>query len=385
MKQAHRWMIVAPASVALGYLMSRWNVPAAWILAGIICAGASALGTGRELKVNPKFYQFCRGVIGILAAMPLIGVPPAELLPFVVPGLVSAAVIVGIGFVGGLLLARYSASRNESRNASRIESRESHNANRNAGDKACHDSNITADDDITVSRETGVLSMMSGGSSMMPAMAEELGADMRYVALTQYLRLLAVSMTLPLVASIFDPPGENHADGVTVEWWMWVMVIIIALIGQPVAKKLHIPAPGVFGPLLITAIVGSFIPVPVAPPQPIAVAAFLAIGWVCGGGLSVPSLKQFARLLPATITFIVVVMAACAAMGAVVSVWLDISYFEAYLATSPGALETVLALSAEGGGGPVVVALQLIRLICIVLFATMLPNILRWLDRHKTC
>lgn len=341
-------MIVAPASLVLGFFLQRWNVPAAWILAGIICSGISALGTGRELPVNKKFYQFCRGIIGILAAVPLIGVPPGELVPSLVPGLVSAAVIVGIGFVGGMLLADYSGKDG-------------------------------------VSRETGVLSMMSGGSSMMPAMAEELGADMRYVALTQYLRLLAVSMTLPLVASIFTPPGTDHLPDVEVTWWMWALVVVIALVGDPIAKRLHIPAPGVFGPLLLTVLVGTFIPVPVAAPQPLAVMAFLAIGWVCGGGLSVPALKLFARLLPATITFIIVVMASCAGMGVVVAYWLDITYFEAYLATSPGALETVLALTAEGGGGPVIVAMQLIRLICIVAFATALPGILRRLDsrRHR--
>lgn len=341
MKQWQRWMIVAPASVALGYLLSRLHVPAAWILAGILCSGFSALSTSRELKVNNRFYQFCRGIIGILAALPLIGVPFRDVLPFIVPGLVSAAVIVGIGFVGGMLLSRYG-----------------------------------------VSQETGVLSMMSGGSSMMPAMAEELGADMRYVALTQYLRLLAVSMTLPLVASIFTPPGVDHLSAPDVQWWMWIMVIVIALVGDPIAKRLHVPASGVFGPLLLTVIVGAFIPAPVAAPQPLAITAFLAIGWVCGGSLSVPALKNFARLLPATITFIVVVMAACAGMGAVVAAWLDITYFEAYLATSPGAIETVLALSAEGGGGPVVVAMQLIRLICIVGFAAALPTILRRVQKY---
>ena len=59
-----------------------------------------------------------------------------------------------------------------------------------------------------------------------------------------------------------------------------------------------------------------------------------------------------------------------------VSTWLGITFFEGYLATTPGALETVLALSSEGGAGPAVIALQLIRLICILVFAAYLPQIL---------
>lgn len=339
-------MIVAPLSVLVGYLLDRLHVPAAWILAAILVSGASALGTGRELKVNARFYQFCRGIIGVVAALPLAGVPPAELVPYLVPGLVSAAVIVGIGFIGGLLLARYAGADG-------------------------------------VSRETGVLSMLSGGASVMTSLASDLGADMRYVALTQYLRLLAVSMTLPLVASFLPAPGEDHSAGAEATWWMWVLVVAVAVVGKPVAAWCHIPVPAVFGPLILTAIIASLLPVPIVPPAPLAVVAFMSIGWVCGGGLSVPSLKHFAALLPATIMFIVVVMASCAGMGWIVAQWLQISYFEGYLATSPGAIETVLALSSEGGGGPAVVALQLIRLICIVGFAAALPAILRGMDRRK--
>lgn len=339
-------MIVAPLSVLLGYVLARLHVPAAWILGAIVVSGASALGTGRELKINAKFYNFCRGIIGVLAAVPLAGVPPAELLHYLLPGLASAAVIIGIGFVGGLSLARYAGKQG-------------------------------------ISRETGVLSMLSGGASIMMTLATELGADMRYVALTQYLRLLAVSMTLPLVASFLTHPGTNHTDGLESTWWMWLLVIAISLIGEPIAQKIHLPAPAVFGPLILTAVITAVLPMPIAPPEPLAVMAFMSIGWACGGGLSVPALKRFARLLPATITFIVVVMVSCAAMGVVVAQWLDITFFEGYLATSPGAIETVLALSSEGGGGPAVVALQLIRLICILIFAGSLPKILRAMDRRK--
>lgn len=80
------------------------------------------------------------------------------------------------------------------------------------------------------------------------------------------------------------------------------------------------------------------------------VVGFLAIGWMCGGGLSVPALRQFSRLLPATMAYIAGVMAACAGMGWVMARWL--------------------------GSSPAVVSLQLIRLICVILFAGWLPRIL---------
>ncbi|WP_288832074.1 AbrB family transcriptional regulator [uncultured Corynebacterium sp.] len=333
----NRWFVVAPASVALGWLLNWLHVPAAWILGAIIASGAMALGTGRDLKVNARFYKVCRGVIGVLAAVPLVGIPAGELLHYLVPGLVAAAVTTGAGIVGGFVLARHGG----------------------------------------VSRETGVLSMLAGGASIMPVIAQELGADMRYVALTQYLRLLTVSVTLPGVTSLLTTPSAAPPPEEATQWWMWPLVLAIAVVGGPIAEKLHIPVPSVFGPLLITVAVGGLLPVPIVTPQALAVMAFLSIGWVCGGGLSVPSLKHFGKLLPLTMGYILVMMAACASMGWVISKWLGVTFFEGYLATSPGAIETVLALSAEGGAGPAVITLQLIRLISVLLVAAYLPRILR--------
>lgn len=60
-------------------------------------------------------------------------------------------------------------------------------------------------------------------------------------------------------------------------------------------------------------------------------------------------------------------------MGWLMSKWLGLSFYEGYLATSPGALETVLVLATS----PAVVALQVIRLICILVFVGYLPKILQ--------
>ena len=169
---ALRWMTVAPLSFLLGWLFTSWEVPASWILGAIVVAGATALITGKELPISENFYSFGRGVIGILAGLPLVGIPLGTLAGYLVPGLAVSAVTLGVGIFGGLLLARAQAK---------------------------------------ISRETGVLSMLAGGASIMPVLARELGADFRFVSLTQYLRLLAVSITLPLVTTLFPQPGHPTA------------------------------------------------------------------------------------------------------------------------------------------------------------------------------
>ena len=325
----NRWLVAAPLSVALGALFSALGVPASWILGGIIGAGSVALLSGRDLPINEHLFTFARGTVGVFAALPLVGTAPRELLSFLIPGLVMSAAVLGLAFLGGMWLGNHG-----------------------------------------VSRETGILSLLPGGASLMPAIARDVGADMRYVALSQYLRLLIVSMTLPLVASLVDAPSA-HTPSTTAPWWMWLVIPALIVAGVPVGRLLRLPNASVFGPMLATVAAGSV--VDVAVPRLLTVVALLVIGWMCGGGLSVPALKTFSRLLPATLGYIAGLMAACAGIGWVISRWLGISLFEGYLATSPGALETVLAL----GASPAVTSLQLIRLICVLVFASYLPKILR--------
>lgn len=325
MPHMNRWLVAAPLSVALGLLFSFLGVPAAWILAGILGAGSVALVTEEDLPVNEHLFTFARGTVGVFAALPLVGMNP---LPYLLPGVVAGAVVIGMGFVGGLILANHG-----------------------------------------VSRETGVLSLLPGGASLMPAIARDVGADIRYVSLSQYLRLLIVSLTLPLVASQFTSVTRTELDPY---WWMWLLVPALIVGGVFAGKLLKFPNPSVFGPMALTVLVGVLVDVTIVPPRLLSIVGFLAIGWMCGGGLNVPALRRFSRLLPATLAYIAGLMLACAGMGWLMAKWLGLSFYEGYLATSPGALETVLVLATS----PAVVALQVIRLIMVVLFAGWLPKIL---------
>ena len=347
--------MVIPASVALGAGLGALGVPASWILGAIVASGTAALISGRDLAVSPVAYTLGRGFIGILAALPLTVSDPRVLGSVIPMGLAASLVTLAICIAGGLSLA--------------------------------------------VPRDTGILAMLPGGASVMPALADELGADYRYVALTQYLRLLIVSMTLPLVIGLMAwpaaAPAPPHASASPTElawwtltaqpWWLLLVVLGIAAIGERVGAIIHLPAAAVTGPLLLTVLVAAVLPEPYAIglTEPMKIFAYLVIGWVCGGGLSLPALRHFGTQLPRTIVLIAVVMAACALSAWPVARLMDIAYAEAFLATSPGALETVLALSDEGGAGPVVVAFQITRLVCVLVIASALPQLLRTVDRLR--
>lgn len=344
-----RWSIVAPASVGLGWVLDRAGVPAAWIIGAIAASAAMALITSQELTVNQHVYAISRGFIGVLAALPLTTMSLGVLAAYVPVGVIVALVTVGLGITGGLLIHRAQPR--------------------------------------VVSRETGILSMLPGGASMMPVLADSLGANFRYVALTQYLRLLTVSISLPFIVGFFSTAGQasGQLDQPASQWWAIALIVAVAVVGEPLGKLVHLPVPSVMGPLVLTVIISAILggDVSLQPPEPFRVLAFLTIGWVCGGGLSVPALRHFAVQLPATVTYIVAVIGLCALTAWPLTRLLGITYFEAYLATSPGALETVLALGADGGAGPAVVALQLVRLIVVLAIAGYLPQLIRLFTRRR--
>ena len=182
------------------------------------------------------------------------------------------------------------------------------------------------------------------------------------------------------------PAGNSDASvQANTTWWVILIVILIAAFGEPLGEKLRIPVASVMGPIVLTVLVSLFLPADVnlQPLEIFRIMAFLSIGWVCGGGLNMPTLKHFGRQLPATFGLIALILASCATLALPVMAVFDITYFEAYLATSPGALETVLALSSEGGAGPIVVSLQIIRLILVLTVAAYLPQILNLLFRGR--
>lgn len=329
-----RWAVVVASSLVVGGVLSSFAVPAAWILGAIVASAGYALVSGIELQVAPVVMSSARGFIGMMAGLPLIGVSWHHLSGYLVPGLSTAVVSVAVAFGCGLVLARSA---------------------------------------------TGVLSFMPGGASMLPFLAKEMGADYRFVALTQYLRLLVVSFTLPVVASLawaLDSPTHQPPQ-TAVTWWSILLILAIAVGGEYAARLVHLPVPFLSGPIALVVIAGVLLPDPAVlwPPEPLKILAFMCIGWMCGGGLNLPALKAFGRQLPTIMVLIGVLIAACAGISWVLARWAGVPYLDAFLAASPGALETVLALSDEAGAGPIVVTTQLLRLVLIMVIAAWLPRL----------
>jgi membrane AbrB-like protein len=109
--------------------------------------------------------------------------------------------------------------------------------------------------------------------------------------------------------------------------------------------------------------------------------AFALIGLQVGLRFTMATLRQMGRLLPVTLASIVAMIAACAGLAALLVPLADVTYGDAYLATTPGGLYAVLAATADiGGNVTFVVAVQALRVFVMILAA---PPLVRLLARPR--
>ncbi|MGY1698536.1 AbrB family transcriptional regulator [Geodermatophilus sp. SYSU D00766] len=235
-----------------------------------------------------------------------------------------------------------------------------------------------------ISPVTGAFAMIAGGASGITAMARDLGADDRMVAVLQYLRVVLIVVSLPVVATtVFGadpgaavvpvgPPGPGEPAGL-------LFTVACALAGVLLARLVRLPVPALLGPLLVSAAAdlsgasrGAEVPAAVE------AAAFLLIGLAVGVRFTVASLRTVGGALPLALAIIVGLVAACAGLGLVLSAATGVSRLDGYLATTPGGLYAVLATATGSGADTTfVLAVQVLRLFVMLLAAPLVARRLR--------
>ena len=236
-----------------------------------------------------------------------------------------------------------------------------------------------------VSAVTASFSSVAGGASGMTAIAHDLGADDRVVTVIQYLRVLVILIAMPAaVTLVFDAHDGAAAGAATPATTLsGVAFAILAVgLGQAIGRLLHLPSPALLG-ALIGAIVLALLPVfdDVEVPVWIRGIGYVLIGVQVGLRFTAQSLKAIGRMLPTALLVIAIIVLTCAAFGVLLAELTGVSELDAYLATTPGGLYAVLATSADTGGNVTfVTAVQLIRLLLVLLAA---PLLARWLTGRK--
>ncbi len=235
---------------------------------------------------------------------------------------------------------------------------------------------------------TALLGTVPGGIAEMSLMALTLGADAAVVALMQFFRLGAILMGLPPLAAWlckrFDKPGtqnsyvdesvqskqEKKPEGLS----PLLFALLIATCGALLGAWLELPAGGFVGALTLTGL-ASFFGVPLKGlPAKSRDLALLGLGSTISLTLNAETVAALGPILLPVLCITTVMMAWGMILSIFVRKTMGWNLMTCLLASSPGGVTSLSAVSADLGADPLQVSLlHLVRLFTIFL---LLPPLL---------
>lgn len=231
-----------------------------------------------------------------------------------------------------------------------------------------------------VDTPTAVLASIAGGASGVSAVAAEMRADEGIVLTVQYLRVLIVVLTVPLVAPLLGGVAEGSAQpGVVSSGWSWVFTAAAVLSGLVLARWITFTAAALLLPMGVAVglSLGEVIPDSTVP-SPVMVWAYALIGLAVGLSLTRPALRRLASLMPLALIQLAVGIVGCGVIGILFARSAGVSDLDGYLATTPGGVPVVVAVALESGANVgLVLSMQILRLVLALAMAPLVAWMLR--------
>ncbi|KAE9488483.1 AbrB family transcriptional regulator [Klebsiella aerogenes] len=326
-----QWMILLALSAVLSFVLFRLHLPAAPLL-GPLIAGITLSLRGAAIRLPRPFFISAQAIIGCMIARALtpsiFGVLAANWALVLIILLSTLA----ISALTGWLLVRYSS----------------------------------------LPGATGAWGSSPGGASAMVVMAQEYGADVRLVALMQYLRVLFVVGAAVMVVR-FALGGEAQEMTQDIVWFPPLtfnlpLTLLLTAVAGWLGLRLRIPSGAMLLPMVAGALAQGEGVLLLELPEWLLVLAYTALGWTVGLQFNREIFMLALKTLPQIIAAIVGLIALCALMALALTHLLPLDFLTAYLATSPGGLDTV-AIIAVGTRADMsfIMAMQTLRLFTILL------------------
>ncbi|MDX5476200.1 MAG: AbrB family transcriptional regulator [Bacillaceae bacterium] len=235
---------------------------------------------------------------------------------------------------------------------------------------------------IQVDKITSVFGSIPGGLSEMVLASEALNAKTSYVVIFQTVRLMTVLFTVPACIMYFFTVQQSgsvvmNSSVDSYQPYTYFLYIIPVIIGVLVKDKL--PAGIVVVPLAVTAFLNISVIELASIPSILLMCAQISVGVGLGKNISFDDLKLGGKYSFVYFGVSLLLILISFGLGGILAYFTSLSLATAILSIAPGGLiEMVLTASAVGGDPAVVSALQLIRILIIILFV---PIVLKWYFR----
>jgi membrane AbrB-like protein len=236
-----------------------------------------------------------------------------------------------------------------------------------------------------LSARTAFLGTLPGGAGEMAAMSDSLQADTRLVAVMQYVRLLIIIASLLIVPKLLEqampaatapaPAPLSVAVSPTVTWGDTALLLVLVAAG--VAAGLHrtIPAGTLVVPALLYLGLAFWGHAPGRFPYPVFALAYLVMGLQIGSRFEPSTLTEIKRLAIPLLTTTALLMLCSVGLAAWLARELRLDTVSAYLAATPGGLDSVAAVATElHADSALIITVHLARLLAVLLLGPWLVS-----------
>jgi len=228
---------------------------------------------------------------------------------------------------------------------------------------------------------TAVWGSSPGAATAMMLMAEAYGADAQLVAFMQYLRVVFVAIAASVIARLWIGISGTAAPTIIwfppIDWPSFLETLGVAALGVFLGQALRIPA----GALLLPMAAGFALHisglVQIELPPWLLAMSYALIGWNIGLGFNRRILRRASRALPQIVLSIVALIAFCCGLAFILVKALGIDPLTAYLATSPGGMDSIAIIAASSKVDiSFVMALQSARFVIVILLGPRLARLI---------
>jgi uncharacterized protein len=238
---------------------------------------------------------------------------------------------------------------------------------------------------------TAFLGTMPGGAGEMAAMSDSLRADSRLVVIMQYTRLLLILASLALVtpflshhsasSRVQEAPALLHTP---FAWWKMGALCLLAFAGWLTGMRTRIPA----GTFLVPTVLYFLLEISGVQlgrwPLSVLAIAYLVMGLQIGGRFRPSTLAAIKDILLPVCGTTLLLLGGSFVLAWILSREMGLDPVSAYLAATPGGLDSVAAVAAElQGDTAVILTVHLVRLLCVLIVGPWLVRACsKWLGKR---
>lgn len=223
---------------------------------------------------------------------------------------------------------------------------------------------------------TAIWGAFPGAATVMTLMSEGFGADVRLVALMQYLRVVMVAVSATAVAALWTGSASHgtaphaaasHPWFPPVAWGPLLATAALVAVSAWAGRTFRIPA----GPMLVAFGGGAALEalgvLAIELPPWLLAPAYLCVGWSIGARFNRPILAHAAKVLPALAASLLCLIAICGAFAVALAHVAHVDALTAFLAMSPGGADSVAIIAASTPVDvPFIMGMQMARFLIVL-------------------